>query len=367
MSIECERVNGINLSQGICDLELPLPVKLGATEAISGGINHYTRYDGLSELREAISRKLLRDNSIHADPEKNIVVSGGSTGAFYCACLALLNPGDEVILFEPYYGYHVNTLLAVDAVPVYASLEPPTWSIDFDALERLISPRTKGMMINTPANPSGKVFRREEVEQLAEFALRHELFVFTDEIYEYFVYDNNVHISPGALERIADQVITISGYSKTFSITGWRIGYVVCHEKWAQMIGYVNDLIYVCGPAPLQLGVARGIDELPDTYYQSLCQQYSIKRDKICSTLAKIGLEPYVPQGAYYVLSNVQNLPGASSKEKAMFLLNQTGVAAVPGEAFYANGKGDNLVRFCFAKDDDIVDEACRRLLQLGL
>lgn len=367
MSIECERVNGINLSQGICDLELPLPVKLGATEAISGGINHYTRYDGLSELREALSRKLLRDNSIHADPEKNIVVSGGSTGAFYCACLALLNPGDEVILFEPYYGYHVNTLLAADAVPVYASLEPPTWSIDFDALERLISPRTKGMMLNTPANPSGKVFGREELEQLAEFALRHELFVFTDEIYEYFVYGNNVHISPGALESIADQTITISGYSKTFSITGWRIGYAVCHEKWAQMIGYVNDLIYVCGPAPLQMGVARGIDELPATYYQSLCQQYSTKRDKICSTLAKIGLEPYVPQGAYYVLSNVKNLPGSSSKEKAMFLLNQTGVATVPGEAFYADGKGESLVRFCFAKDDDIVDEACHRLLQLNL
>jgi aminotransferase len=257
MSIECERVNGINLSQGICDLELPLPVRLGATEAISGGINHYTRYDGLPELREAISRKILYDNGISADPDKNIVVSGGSTGAFYCACLALLNPGDEVILFEPYYGYHVNTLLAANAIPVYASLEPPTWSIDFAALERLVSPRTKGIMINTPANPSGKVFSRGELNQLAEFAVRHELFVFTDEIYEYFVYDNNTHLSPGALESIADQTITISGYSKTFSITGWRIGYTVCHEKWAQMIGYVNDIIYVCGPAPLQMGVAR--------------------------------------------------------------------------------------------------------------
>jgi aminotransferase len=367
MSIECERVNGINLSQGICDLELPLPVKLGATEAISGGINHYTRYDGLRELREAISRKLLHDNGITTDPDKNIVVSGGSTGAFYCACLALLNPGDEVILFEPYYGYHVNTLLAANAIPVYASLEPPTWSNDFAALERHVSPRTKGIMINTPANPSGKVFSRSELNQLAEFAVRHELFVFTDEIYEYFVYDNNTHISPGALESIADQTITISGYSKTFSITGWRIGYAVCHEKWAQMIGYVNDLIYVCGPAPLQMGVARGIDQLPTEYYQSLCQQYSHKRDKICSILTEIGLEPYIPQGAYYVLSNVKNLPGSSSKEKAMFLLNRTGVATVPGSAFYADAKGGNLVRFCFAKDDDILDEACDRLLQLGL
>lgn len=367
MSIECERVNGINLSQGICDLELPLPVKLGATEAISSGINHYTRYDGLPELRESISRKILHDNGINADPDKNIVVSGGSTGAFYCACLALLNPGDEVILFEPYYGYHVNTLLAANAVPVYASLEPPTWSIDFTVLERLVSPRTKGIMINTPANPSGKVFSRSELNQLAEFAVRRELFVFTDEIYEYFVYDNNTHISPGSLESIADQTITISGYSKTFSITGWRIGYAVCHEKWAQMIGYVNDLIYVCGPAPLQMGVAKGIDELSGEYYQSLCQQYSRKRDKICGTLTEIGLEPYIPQGAYYVLSNVKNLPGSSSKEKAMFLLNRTGVATVPGGAFYMDTKGENLVRFCFAKDDDILDEACDRLLQLSL
>jgi len=366
MSIECERVNGINLSQGICDLELPLPVGMGATEAIAGGINHYTRYDGLPELRQSISNKMLHDNKISADPEKNIVVSGGSTGAFYCACLALLNPGDEVILFEPYYGYHVNTLLATNAVPVYAALEPPTWSIDFEALERLVSPRTKGMMINTPANPSGKVFSKEELDLLAEFAIRHNLFVFTDEIYEYFVYENNVHVSPGALETIADQTITISGYSKTFSITGWRIGYAVCHEKWAQMIGYVNDLVYVCGPAPLQMGVARGIDELPASYYESLCQQYASKRDKICSVLTKIGLEPYLPQGAYYVLSNVKNLPGSSSKEKAMFLLNRTGVATVPGSAFYADAKGANLVRFCFAKDDDIVEEACQRLLQLS-
>jgi len=366
MSIECERVNGINLSQGVCDLELPLPVRMGATEAIAGGINHYTRYDGLPELRESISSKMLRYNKISADPEKNIVVSGGATGAFYCACLALLNPGDEVILFEPYYGYHVNTLLAANAVPVYVTLEPPTWSIDFDALERLVSSHTKGMMINTPANPSGKVFGRDELDQLAEFAIRHDLFVFTDEIYEYFVYDNSVHVSPGALESIADRTITISGYSKTFSITGWRIGYAVCHEKWAQMIGYVNDLIYVCGPAPLQMGVARGIDELPASYYQSLCQQYSSKRDKLCSVLTKIGLEPYLPQGAYYVLSNVNNLPGSSSKEKAMFLLNHSGVATVPGNAFYADAKGENLVRFCFAKDDDIVEEACQRLLQFS-
>lgn len=365
MSIECDRVGGINMSQGICDLELPLPVKLGAKEAMDHGENHYTRYDGLQPLREAISSKMAAYNKIQADPEVNIVVSCGATGAFYSACLALLNPGDEIILFEPYYGYHVSTLVAAGAVPVYVTLTPPDWAFEMQQLEKAITPRTKGIMICTPANPSGKAFSRTELDQLAEFAVRHDLFVFTDEIYEYFVYDNHEHISPGSLEAIRDRTITISGYSKTFSITGWRIGYAVCHEKWARMIGYVNDLIYVCGPAPLQMGVARGINELPTEYYTSLCHEYYLKREKVCGALSRAGITPYVPHGAYYVLADVSRIPGKTSKEKAMFLLNEAGVATVPGSAFYASDRGDNLVRFCFAKSSEILDEACERLLKL--
>jgi aminotransferase len=365
MSIECDRVSGINLSQGICDLELALPVQQGAQDAIAQGQNHYTRYDGTFELRAAIARKMDQYNHIRTDPEKNIIVSCGATGAFYSACLALLNPADEVILFEPYYGYHVNTLLTAGAVPVYVTLTPPDWTFDSNDLEKIISPRTKGIMINTPANPSGKVFSRKELEWLADFAMRHHLFVFTDEIYEYFVYDGRAHISPGSLEAIASQTITISGYSKTFSITGWRIGYAVCHENWAQMIGYVNDLVYVCGPAPLQAGVARGINELPLSFYSTLCNEYLQKREKICSTLEKIGMIPYVPQGAYYVLADVKQLPGVNSKEKAMYLLNKTGVATVPGSAFYNGSLGENQVRFCFAKSNEVIDMACQRLEQL--
>ncbi len=366
MSIECDRVGGLNLSQGICDLELPLPVRLGAQEAMVKGINHYTRYDGLFELRQAIAEKTRRDNHIQADPEKNIVVSGGSTGAFYCACLALLNPGDEVIIFEPYYGYHINTLIAANLVPVYMPLERPDWSFSAKDLEKIITPRTKGIMVNTPANPCGKVFSQTELEEIAEIAVRHQLFVFTDEIYEYFVYDGHKHISPGSIQSIADQTITISGYSKTFSITGWRIGYAICHEKWAQMIGYINDLFYVCAPAPLQLGVARGINELPAEFYNNLCDQYYVKRNKLCQVLTDVGITPFVPQGAYYVLADVGRLPGATSKEKAMYLLQKTGVATVPGEAFFSDGRGENLVRFCYAKDDAVIDEACQRLKSLG-
>lgn len=365
MSIECDRVGGINMSQGICDLELPLPVKLGAKEAMDQGVNHYTRYDGLQPLRDAIAHKMATYNKIKADPETNIVVSCGATGAFYSACLALLNPGDEVLLFEPYYGYHVSTLLAAEAVPVYVTLTPPEWAFDMQELEKTVTHRTKAIMICTPANPSGKAFTRAELNQLAEFAVRHDLFVFTDEIYEYFLYEDHEHISPGSLDIIADRTITISGYSKTFSITGWRIGYAVCHEKWAQMIGYVNDLIYVCGPAPLQMGVARGINELPATYYETLCHEYYLKREKICGTLLQAGITPYVPHGAYYVLADVTRIPGQSSKEKAMFILNEVGVATVPGSAFYASDRGDNLVRFCFAKSKDILDDACSRLLKL--
>lgn len=365
MSIECDKVKGINLSQGICDLGLPPPVKIGAQKAIEAGINHYTRYDGISELRKAIARKLLRYNKIKADPEKNIIISCGATGAFYCACLALLNPKDEVIIFEPYYGYHINTLLAVGAKPVYVKMLPPAWTFDIDDLEKVINKNTKGVMLNTPANPSGKVFSRKELGFLADFCIRHDLFIFTDEIYEYFVYDGCKHISPGSFSDIQDRTITISGFSKAFSITGWRVGYSACHEKWAKTIGYINDLVYVCAPAPLQMGVAKGIKELSSNYYQSLCQEYLLKRNKICSVLKKIGLIPFIPQGAYYILADASSLPGKTSKAKAMYLLKKTGVATVPGSAFFHDKGGEKLLRFCFAKNDKDLAVACERLLTL--
>jgi len=365
MHIECEKVKGINLSQGVCDTEVPLPVRRGAQKAVEDGINSYTRYDGLAELRKAIAKKMREFNGIEADPDGEIIVSGGSTGAFYCACLALLNPGDEVILFEPYYGYHVNTLLAAEAVPSYVRLHPPDWTFSARDLEAAVTPKTKGIVVNTPANPSGKVFSREELGWIRDIAVRHDLFVFTDEIYEYFLYDGRTHVSPGSLPGMADRTITISGYSKTFSITGWRIGYSVSRAKWAQMIGYLNDLVYVCAPAPLQMGVAHGILELGPDYYRDLCAQYARKRDRICAALTNAGLKPCVPQGSYYVLADVAHLPGKSSKDKAMFILTKARVAGVPDDAFFHADPPSPFVRFCFAKEDDELDEACRRLEKL--
>lgn len=362
MSIECEKMGGINLAQGVCDTPVPLAVREEAYRGIEEGVNSYTRFDGLAQLRQAIAEKLSTFNAIQADPETDIIVSAGSTGAFYCACLALLDPGDEVILFEPFYGYHVNTILAVEAQPRYVRLHPPHWSFLPEELEEAVTPRTKAILVNTPANPSGKVFTRAELETLAEFADRHDLFVLTDEIYEHFVYDGRSHISPASIEGLADRTITISGFSKTLSITGWRIGYSVSARQWAQRIGYMNDLVYVCAPAPLQYGVALGLPRLDATFYRGLVEEYSRKRQQLCTALKYAGLNPYTPQGAYYVLADVSSLPGSSSKEKAMFLLRQTGVASVPGEAFFQSVEGKNIVRFCFAKPDDALDEACRRL-----
>ncbi len=364
MSVECERVNGINLAQGVCDTPVPEVVREGARRAMERGINSYTRAEGLGPIRQAIAAKMKRFNGIECDPETEVIVNSGSTGSFYSACLALLNPGDEFILFEPYYGYHLNTLLAVEAVPVYVTLRAPDWKFSPEDLERVVTPRTRGIMINSPANPSGKVFTREELGWIAEFAQRHDLFVFTDEIYEYFVYEGR-HISPATLPGMWDRTITISGYSKTFSITGWRVGYTVCHRKWAQAIAYFHDLIYVCAPAPLQMGVAEGIINLPESFYRGISAEYVQKRDLLCGALQEIGLTPSIPQGAYYVLADASSLPGETSKEKSMELLRSTGVASVAGSAFYHGKGGDDLLRFCFAKTDEELGEACARLKKL--
>jgi len=365
MSIECDRLGGINLSQGVCDTEVPPVVREGAREAMEQGINTYTRYDGLEELRRAIADKQRRFTGMEVDPEGEIVVSAGATGALYCTCLALLNPGDEVVVFEPFYGYHLSTLVATGAKPVYVSLEPPAWSFNMDSLEKVLTPRTRAMIVNTPANPSGKVFSAAELNIISEFALRNDLFVFTDEIYEHFLYDGCRHVPPALLPGMRERTITISGLSKTFSITGWRVGYALGDARWLQTIGHFNDLVYVCAPAPLQIGVARGLRELGPDYYKGLAGQYLRKRDMICAALAAAGMPPLIPQGAYYVLADVSRLPGANSKEKAMYILRETGVASVPGSAFYHAGGGENLVRFCFAKDDPILAEACKRLLSL--
>jgi aminotransferase len=362
MTQACASVKGLNMAQGVCDTPVPPIVLEGAEKAIRDGYNVYTRFDGLPELRQAIADKLAHYNGIDADPETEVTVSAGATGAFHCACAALLNPGDEVILFEPYYQYHISALVAVEAVPVVARMQAPEWGYALTQLEQVVTSKTKAIIVNSPGNPSGKVFSRRELEALADFACRHDLFIMTDEIYEYFLYDGRQHVSMAALPNMAERTVTIGGYSKTFSVTGWRIGYSVAARPWTQAIGAMNDLLYVCAPAPLQMGVAHGIKELPDDFYRTLAREYQHKRDRFCSALAKAGLTPSIPQGAYYVLADVSRLPGGTGKARAMYLLERTGVAGVPGDAFFSGPEGANFLRFSYAKTDSDLDDACQRL-----
>ena len=365
MTQACAAVGGLNMAQGVCDTPVPPTVLNAARDAMMQGKNTYSRFDGLPELRSALAAKLSRDNGIDADPETEITVSAGATGSFHAACLALLNPGDEVILFEPFYQYHVSALLAVEAVPVIVQLSSPDWTLPPEAVERAITPRTKALIVNSPGNPSGKVFTREEMQALARIAADRDLLVFTDEIYEYFLYDGRRHVSMASLPGMAERTITIGGYSKTYSITGWRIGYSVAARQWSQAIGAMHDLLYVCAPTPLQAGVTVGIRELPDAFYRQLAKEYQQKRDRFCAALVQAGLPPAVPQGAYYVLADATKLPGDTGKARAMHVLHKTGVAGVPGEAFFSGPEGAKYIRFSYAKTDTDLKEACQRILRL--
>lgn len=365
MSVECERVGGVNLAQGVCDTDLPPLVAAGAIDAINQGLNTYTRLDGIAPLRAAIAQKLATYNGIHANPDTQILVTAGATGALYAASLALLDPGDEVILFEPFYGYHWNTMLSLRIVPVAVPLIAPDWQLDVERLRNSITARTRAIIVNTPSNPCGKVFSTEELQEIADLAIEHDLFVFTDEIYEYFLYDGQRHISLATLPGMAERTITISGLSKTFSITGWRVGYLSAASEWIPTIGYFHDLTYICAPGPLQYGGAAGLVGLPDSFYDEITREHQQKRDQLCAALNDAGLTPSVPAGAYYILADASRISGETAAQKARALLAATGVAAVAGSAFFSSEGGENFLRFCFGKKQEALDRACTALRKL--
>jgi aminotransferase len=365
MSVACDAIGGINLAQGVCDTPVPAPVLEGAIKAIRDGHNIYTRLDGIDRLRQAIAVKQQRDYGLDYDPGSEILVSSGATGGLHAAAMALLNPGDKVLLFEPFYGYHVATLRSLRVKPVLIPLAEPDFALDIDALKAAITPDTKAILLNTPANPSGKVFSRAELESIAEVVLERDLFLITDEIYEYFVYDGVRHIAPATLPGMKERTIVLSGFSKTFSVTGWRLGYATAAEKWIAAMAYFHDLTYVCAPSAFQHGAAAGLEQLPPAFYSELAAAYESKRGRILSALAAAGLPPTTPAGAYYVLADASRLPGKTAAEKARHLLAATGVASVAGSAFFRPGRGEDLLRFCFAKKDNELDEACGRLRAL--
>lgn len=362
MTMECSRMRGVNLAQGVCDTGVPTPVAEGAIEAVRTGHNIYTRLDGVSRLRNAIAAKLREDRGLDVDPDREVMVASGATGALHAAAMALLNPGDEVILFEPFYGYHANTLTSMRVKSVVVPLAFPNWTLDIDEVRAAITPRTRAILVNTPANPCGKVFTRAELESIAAIATEHDLFLFTDEIYEYFLFDGRKHVSPAMLEGMRERTILTSGFSKTFAITGWRMGYLVADAKWLGAISYFHDLTYVCAPSAFQYGVAAGLEQLGPEFYEGLTHDFGAKRDRLVAALHDAGLTPDVPAGAYYILADASRIPGATAVEKARALLRETGVASVAGSAFFRPGGGENLLRFCFAKKDDDLDEACARI-----
>lgn len=360
MSRECERVGGINLGQGICDLPTIPELVAGATEAIASSRATYSKFEGIDPLRERIARKIRKFNGFEVDPATEVVVTVGSTGGFATAAMATLNPGDEVIFFEPYYGYHLNTIKVLGSIPKFVALEPPDWTIDFDELRAAFGSKTRAIVVCTPSNPCGKVFTRDELGRIGALCREFGAWALTDEIYEYIVFDGRKHVSMASIESCRDVTITISGSSKTFSVTGWRIGYVTAQPKIASAIGLLSDLFYVCAPTPLQWGIARGL-EVGEDYYRELAESYLKKRDLLAGALREAGFEPFVPQGAYYMLADISGV-FRNDLEAANALLEQAGVASIPGSAFFVSDRGSKMLRFCFAKDFDALEEACRRL-----
>jgi aminotransferase len=361
----CAAMGGVNLSQGVCDQPAPEDVKRAAKLAIDDDRASYTNLRGISELRTAIARKMHEFNGIACDPEKEVVVTVGSAGAFACIVLSTMNPGDECIVFSPFYSYHVNTLKLFGIGVQFVDLHPPDWSFNPAELEAAFTPRTKMILICTPANPSGKVFSEAELRMIAACAKRNNVWIATDEIYEYITY-GKPHVSIGRFPEAKDRTITMSGGSKTYAITGWRIGYAVGPAEIIDRIACVNDLLYICAPAPLQYGVLAGMG-LAESYYREMRADYLAKREMLTDTLASVGFTPFVPEGSYYMLASFDRSRWPNAVAATESILEQVGVAAVPGSAFYRNpADGDDQLRFCYAKKMVDLENACQRLLRLG-
>ncbi len=358
---------GINLGQGVCDLDSPQSLRKGALASIDGGDRQtYTPYCGIPELREAIAGKLRQHNGLEVQA-KNVAVTMGSSGALFAAGLALLEPGDEVILFEPFYSYHRSQLRLIGAVPVPVRLEGVDLALDVEALKRAISPRTRAVLINTPANPSGKVFSVEELRAIAGLLDGTDILVLTDEVYEYMVFDGASHVSPATVPGLQERCLTLGGFSKTYSITGWRIGYLAGPEDIVDAVGLICDQMHVCAPRPLQRGVAAALTSLPASFYSELGSGYQRRRDRFCTALETAGFVVTKPQGAYYVLADYRGVLGDLEPYAAVLeLIDRVSVNGVPGDVFYQDPAGVRSIRFHFAVNDAVLDEVCGRFERMG-
>ena len=356
---------GVNLAQGFPDFPAPAEVKEAAVEAIRRDINQYAITWGAKSLRDALAGRYRSLYGMDVDPERHFTVACGSTEAMIATMLAVVDPGDEVIVFEPFYeNYGPDTVLS-GAVPRYVRLQEPDWSIDEDALREAVTDRTRAIIVNTPQNPSGKVFSERELSRIASLCIEHDLIAFTDEIYEFITYENARHIPIATLPGMADRTVTISGLSKSYSVTGWRVGWTVASEELSSAIRKVHDFLTVGAAAPLQEAGAAAL-KLPESYYEDLRNGYQERRDLLISGLAEVGFRCFEPDGAYYVMTDISDFGFPDDVAFAEHLVKTVGVAAVPGSSFYADpAAGRQRLRFTFCKNRETLVEAVERLRRL--
>ena len=351
----------VNLAQGFPNFPCPELLKDAAAKAIRDDVNQYAITWGAKRLRDALARKYAAWYGLTVDPETEVTITCGATEAMAAALLALVDAGDEVIVFEPYYENYGPDAILCGAAPVFVPLAPDC-PLDLDRLAAAFSPRTRAIVVNTPNNPTGRVLSRAELEGIAALCERHGAYAVTDEIYEHILYDG-AHLPLATLPGMRERTVTVSGASKTFSITGWRIGTIVAPAPLTAAIRKVHDFLTVGAPAPLQEAVAAGLDGLARSYYDELAASYRRRRDLLVAALRATGFRCTPPEGAYYVLADYSALSGEDDVAFARRLVVEHGVASVPGSSFFARpDPSRQLVRFAFCKTDDVLEEAARRL-----
>jgi aspartate/methionine/tyrosine aminotransferase len=355
----------VNLAQGLPDFPCPPELKVAAANAVNDNINQYAITWGDKLLRDTIAAKAKKYNGITADPETDITVTCGSTEAMVATMLALADPGDEVIIFEPYYENYGPDAILSGATPKYVSMKPPNWEFDAAALERAFNNKTRAIILNTPHNPTGKVFTREEMEVIARLCQKWGVLAFTDEIYEHILFDGRKHVSIGSLPGMEELTVTINSLSKTYSITGWRVGWAIACKELTLPIRKVHDFLTIGSPAPLQRAGVTAI-ELKDKYYEDMIKEYTARRQFMLETLDMVGIPYYNPQGAYYAFCDISKLGRGTDLEFTTFLCEKIGVAVVPGGSFFGpNEIAHNYIRFCFSRQFDTLTKGRERLLQL--
>jgi aminotransferase len=355
----------LNLAQGFPNFPAPELLKAAAQDALRADINQYAITWGAQKLREALAAKYSKYYGLSIDAEREITVTCGATEAMIATLLAVVNPGDEVIVFEPFYeNYGPDTILS-DARPVFVPLEPGR-PLDLDRLAAAFGPRTRAIIVNTPSNPAGRVLRAEELAAIRDLCVRHDCLAVTDEIYEHMVYEG-VHTPLATLDGMRERTVTISGASKTFGVTGWRIGWALAPEHLTDAIRKVHDFLTVGAPAPLQEAVAVALGRFDERFYTELSAAYRARREILHPALVAAGFRCSAPEGAYYILADFSALSDLSDTDFAVWLSREAGVTPVPGSSFYYDpARGRALVRFVFCKTDDILHEAARRLAGIG-